>query len=315
MSKFNIKAAFVIGGSILADQRRIDGVSVITEGPALGHGVWIDSTSLETVKTCAEEYRGGLKVKMNHHSGAEAIVGTLKSFRIEGVQLKADLQLLSNHPLTPLVLEMAETMPESFGLSISFSGQIEEGDKGAQLMRCLEIYSCDIVDQPAANPTGLFSKFDTPQNTTMIIETPEYLSLQAEHKTATAAIATLTADLEASVSANKDLNAKLNEATLNLEAAHASIENLKSERQKDATVHAVAIADFEKKVALASQNQLAATGTQPVDLGTVTGAVNHSDIYEAFSKADPIKAKEMFDNPETNKIIRAESKRRNTITK
>jgi hypothetical protein len=72
---------------------------------------------------------------------------------------------------------MAETMPGSFGLSISFSGESEDvevpsddseevdpnsgelpegGVEIVRAARCMEIYSADIVDQPAANPSGLF---------------------------------------------------------------------------------------------------------------------------------------------------------------
>ncbi len=61
-----------------------------------------------------------------------------------------------NHDATPRILEMAELMPDTFGLSISFSGEHEEqGD--TVFARCSEIYSADLVDAPAANPTGLFS--------------------------------------------------------------------------------------------------------------------------------------------------------------
>jgi hypothetical protein len=46
--------------------------------------------------------------------------------------------------------------PTPSGLSISFSGEHEE--KGETVLaRCSEIYSADLVDTPAANPTGLFS--------------------------------------------------------------------------------------------------------------------------------------------------------------
>ena len=131
-------------------------MSVITEGEALGHGVMIDSTTLASVVECTSQYAGGLKVKMNHYSGADAIVGMLRNFRVDGSQVRADLQLLKSSPMRPLILEMSAEMPESFGLSISFSGTVEELEK-VQFVRCLEIYSCDIVDQPAANPSGLFS--------------------------------------------------------------------------------------------------------------------------------------------------------------
>lgn len=82
-AQIKFKAAFVAGGKVNGEARRLEGVSVITEGPALGHGVMIDAESLATVKTCAEEYRGGLKVKMNHYSGADAIIGSLSNFRMD----------------------------------------------------------------------------------------------------------------------------------------------------------------------------------------------------------------------------------------
>ena len=143
-------------GRVDAPAGKIAGVSVITQGPALGHGVMIDAKSLQTVKTCAETYPGGLKVKLNHGADASAIVGSLANFRIDGQQLRADLSLLKTSPHRDYVLEIAQNMPGSFGLSISFTGQLEEVNK-EQMMRCLEIYSCDIVDSPAANPSGLFA--------------------------------------------------------------------------------------------------------------------------------------------------------------
>jgi len=144
-------------GQIDTDAATIRSVSVITVGEARGHGMLVDSTTLEQVKAAAETYAGGLKVKTDHFSGFNQIVGTLKNFRIEGDQLRADLFLLKNHEATPRILEMAELMPDTFGLSISFSGQHEEADGDTVFARCSEIYSADLVDAPAANPTGLFS--------------------------------------------------------------------------------------------------------------------------------------------------------------
>jgi hypothetical protein len=96
---------------------------------------------------------------------------------IDGIQLRADLHLLKSHEDFEKILEMAENMPGSFGLSISFSGECDdvevpsddseevEPNSGelptgpveiVRAARCMEIYSADLVDQPAANPTGLF---------------------------------------------------------------------------------------------------------------------------------------------------------------
>lgn len=147
----------VLKGAIDADNATISGVSVITVGEARGHGMQVDAQTLAEVKAAAETYAGGLKVKTDHFSGFNQIVGTLKNFKIIGDQLRADLFLLKNHDATARILEMAELMPDTFGLSISFTGEHDESEGGAVFARCTEIYSADLVDAPAANPTGLFS--------------------------------------------------------------------------------------------------------------------------------------------------------------
>jgi hypothetical protein len=147
----------VLSGTIDAQAATISDVSVITVGEAKGHGMLIDAQTLVEVKAAAETYAGGLKVKTDHYTGFNEIVGTLKNFRIDGDQLRADLYLLKNHDATPRILEMAELMPDTFGLSISFTGEHEESDNDIVFARCTEIYSADLVDAPAANPTGLFS--------------------------------------------------------------------------------------------------------------------------------------------------------------
>lgn len=146
----------VLTGDIDAAAATIKNVSVITVGEARGHGMQIDQKTLLQVKAAAETYAGGLKVKTDHYTGFNEIVGALKNFTIDGDQLRADLFLLKNHDATARIIEMAELMPDTFGLSISFSGEHEE--KGETVLaRCSEIYSADLVDTPAANPTGLFS--------------------------------------------------------------------------------------------------------------------------------------------------------------
>lgn len=152
----------VIDGGVDKATGVIRGVSVITEGPARGHNVQIDSQTLAQVKACAEQFKGGVKVKIDHGTGFAAIVGVLKDFRIEGQSLRADLHLIKTHEAYPRLLEMAETIPGSFGLSISFSGKAEM-DGESKLARCTELYSVDLVDDPAANPNGLFRSVDSPE--------------------------------------------------------------------------------------------------------------------------------------------------------
>ena len=141
----------------------IFGVSVITVGDAKGHGLKIDRTTLEQVKSCAERYKGGLKVKMTHAGDAGDFVGALRGFRIEGEQLRADLHLLRTAKQRDYVMEIAEKLPASFGLSIAFSGPTEDKN-GLKLTRCMEIYSADLVAEPAANPGGLFASGPQPSD-------------------------------------------------------------------------------------------------------------------------------------------------------
>jgi hypothetical protein len=146
-------------GVIDAEAGIIRGVSLITKGPALGHGVMIDDKTLEQVKTAAEQYAGGLKVKLNHSGGAGDIVGYIDALRISGEKLLGDLHLLQTSPHRAYILEIAERIPDTFGLSIAFSGPSEKSsDKLTTLQRCSEIYSVDLVSEPAANPNGFFAR-------------------------------------------------------------------------------------------------------------------------------------------------------------
>ena len=166
-------------GQIDAASGVIRGVSLITEGPALGHGVMIDAKTIQQVKAAAEQYSGGLKVKLDHSGGAGDIIGYVDALRIEGKKLLGDLHLLENSPHRGYVLEIAEKIPDTFGLSIAFSGPVEMGaDKRTVLQRCTEIYSVDLVSEPAANAEGLFSrmmsKFNDASGVSIEIEpTPE----------------------------------------------------------------------------------------------------------------------------------------------
>jgi len=142
----------------------ISGVSVISVGEAKGHGMFVDATTLEQVKLSAEQHEDGVKVKTDHWSGFNGIVGVIKNFQIDGDKLRGDLHLLENHEAREKVLEMAEKMPSQFGISISFSGEAETKEVEAdgvtremKFARCESLEACDLVDSPAANADGLFS--------------------------------------------------------------------------------------------------------------------------------------------------------------
>ena len=134
----------------------IEGVSIISVGEAKGHGLFVDDITLQEVKACAESFAGGVKVNLDHGAGIKDIVGFCDNFRIIGKKLVADLNLLETAEKRAYVMEIASRMPDTFGISIAFSGPVRERD-GRSFASCTELYSADLVQTPAANPTGLFS--------------------------------------------------------------------------------------------------------------------------------------------------------------
>jgi hypothetical protein len=80
----------------------------------------------------------------------------VNNFRIVGKQLLGDLNLLETSPMRDYVLEISSKLPDTFGISIAFTGPIREVE-GLAFASCTELYSADLVQTPAANATGLFS--------------------------------------------------------------------------------------------------------------------------------------------------------------
>jgi len=226
----------------------IRGVSVITEGEAQGHGCYIDATTLSQVKQCADAFgAAGVRVKVNHYSGVDAIVGTLRSFRIDGQQLRADLYLLKTHEIFERILEMAASIPESFGLSISFSGTPEKIDR-VEYARCTELYSVDIVDRPAANPTGLFSVDSAPSDRM----TEKELSAVVEKGNET-----LLQKIQGFVSGDTALRTQVTDLTTKLTTAET---NLKTEQGK--------VTDLTTKLTTATTDLATRTTERDID-GTI----------------------------------------------
>lgn len=173
------------------DNMTLKGVSVLTTGMAKGHRLEIDATTLEQVKNCAEQFKGGVKVNENHGAGIADIIGKLTNFRIDesGNKLLADLTFLkSRQDRAKYYMDLASEIPDAFGISISFSGESELNGSDFDLARCSELYSADLVQHPASNPTGLFSadsgrivvdkvnlsNMETTPDTTDKKETPSY---------------------------------------------------------------------------------------------------------------------------------------------
>jgi len=248
-------------GKVYPDQALIMGVSVITEGDALGHGVMIDAMSLATIKEHATMKPNGVKVMLDHDDGIENTIGVMRNFAIEGIQLRADLQLLKAHGETPLIIEMAETMPELFGMSISFSGTLEEIG-GVYYVRCEELYSIDIVDMPAANPSGLFSaKVDSTQNAMDLQAITIELSAEKELRAAAAEQAKKNySDFQNQITISTQLSADVQTIT-------AQLSVLSETNAKLTTELAAAQANIAEKINAEAVRVLASSGHAPIALG------------------------------------------------
>lgn len=157
------------GWQLSKDEGVITGVAIITKGEALGHGVWIDDKFLSDVVEAGNALARGVKVRLGHPSfGADAIgsyLGRIKDFRLDGDTVRGDLILSKAAKISPrgslfdYVLAMAEEAPDMFGLSIAFdsSGTYTTEDEPDKDYIVLDkLYAVDLVDEPAANPAGLF---------------------------------------------------------------------------------------------------------------------------------------------------------------
>lgn len=117
------------------------GCSIVTAGPALGHGVSLDDEFVAKVAELGNAERGGLKARFGHPNMCSTALGTFlgrwKSFSVAGNRALADLYLSNSAHKTPhgdlaeYVLGLAEKDPDMFGVSIVFSpGRTYKRDAG-----------------------------------------------------------------------------------------------------------------------------------------------------------------------------------------
>jgi hypothetical protein len=138
------------------EEMELGGVSILEVGEAKGHDLFVDKISLQTALKLMKGARNGVKVKMNHGSGLDAVVGFARNPRIDGDKLVADLRLLRNSPHYGLIKEMASEAPDQFGVSLAFVNESETID-GKDYIRPQSIASADLVSSPAAT-NGLFEE-------------------------------------------------------------------------------------------------------------------------------------------------------------
>jgi hypothetical protein len=291
-------------GAIDTETGIIRGVSLITEGPALGHGVMIDAKTLQQVKAAADLYSGGLKVKLDHNSGAGEIIGFISNLRIVGPKLLGDLNLLASSPHRGYVLEIAQKIPDTFGLSIAFSGPSEpSSDKLTTLQRCSEIYSVDLVSEPAANPDGFFSrkaKLAIEKNDpkaspkTKYAMTPEPVKTYADDiQAALMPILDRLAKLEAAMAGDTaaDVAMSQKENVITLAANAAALATIKEfSKTLGAPVASVASAEAVKPAAQVAKTFAQIVAEKAVELKSKAAAIsfavkNHSAEYAAYRAA------------------------------
>jgi hypothetical protein len=141
----------------------IYGVAIISAGPTKNNSI-ADRTTLEQVANEGNAAPSGVKVKLRHkmkgefQSILESCVGVVKNFSVtQSGKTIANLHVLNSldEKLKSKLFEMAETMPEEFGLSVDIADEPEKKD-GKTYVRCEELHSVDLTEAPAANPNGLF---------------------------------------------------------------------------------------------------------------------------------------------------------------
>ena len=137
------------------DSLNFEGISVATVGPALGHSMMVDDVTLLQAEE-AGKVGSPVKVFVDHDESIDSLIGFLADFRIEGDQLRADLELLASHPQSSFYQEILTKAPNRVGFSMTFSGVPEESEEGTRLARVKELVSVDLVSRPAANPDGVF---------------------------------------------------------------------------------------------------------------------------------------------------------------
>lgn len=284
-------SAHLSSGTFDAKDGVFRGVSIITEGPAKGHGMLVDATTIDQVKTCAAKFKNGVKVKADHWSGISQILGRITGLKVDAeadrIKLRGDLDLFNKLRDREYYIELLTTLPDSVGLSISFYGTREEID-GFDFARCEELRSIDLVDEPAAN-SGLFARggFDTPPRPAMKLNlsaalTPEVLDKQIEGASMTDAFAALkksTVDFACECkTAREKLEGEKAELSTRASTAEGKVTALEAEK-KDLQTKLTEAEDKAKKLEAEKQSvgQRAAELAAANGIPPVTKATEHTN--------------------------------------
>ena len=255
----------------------IFGASLIMQGPALGHGMLIDAKTLETALECAQRYDSGVKIKFNpdtFNHGDGSIAGYFKkeSLMIENGKLIGDAYIEEEFEKRDYLLNLAEKQPDTFGISIDFDNEPEDIG-GVLYARCVELQAATVVDQPAANSTGLFAVGVA--DSRLANNKPNATQLTTDTMTDDQFKAMLTEALRPTTEALSGINARLTKletpAASETEMSEAGCLSTDSPDEKMRNITAYRVAK-----------------TSPVtrgDIETIVGATLKKEITTLFGKA------------------------------
>lgn len=174
-----------------ADENSLRGVSIITAGEAKGHGVHISREFLNEIVRLGNEKKAGIKARFGHPQLCVDAIGTelgrFTNFRLDENKVVADIEFIrtpANEKFVQHITILADKDPELLGTSIVFeddgnyydeNGNTVEWDRLREHEKLFiyptKLFAADFVDEPAANPAGLFTKNAADRRISAIIAT------------------------------------------------------------------------------------------------------------------------------------------------
>ncbi len=125
--------------------------SAIKQALPLYEGAPVNLDHLESKRD-----RSGMRVPDGSRHVKERF-GRLQNVRVESDGAYADIRYLDNHPLTPMVLEAAEELPDVFTMSHHAHGEVDKGDDGrGKVTKINQVHSVDLIAERPGTTTSLF---------------------------------------------------------------------------------------------------------------------------------------------------------------
>ena len=174
MRKDLFRADVARSGKVRIDREAsvINGFAVVTKGVTKDSRGEFDDIALDSVVEFGNKAKAGIKSRFGHPNMSSTALGTflgrVRNFRRDGDIVRADLHIDKTAFDTPdgdlagYVLNLAESDPEMFGASMVIYWEEEKregldanGNELPPFIRVTNLFSVDVVDDPAAN-NGLF---------------------------------------------------------------------------------------------------------------------------------------------------------------